>query len=109
LYRETIRAIGIEGLQPRAPNSVALTARIALNFGAQNQQDCLVDTTRIGDGNDGHIWGTDLADPTAWPFWNISRPTDARRRARQMSSVTGRHHGRAITVIQSATRQHDGG
>ena len=28
---------GIEGLQPRSPNSVALTARIALNFGAQNQ------------------------------------------------------------------------
>ena len=34
-----------------------------LNFGAQNQQDFLVDTTRIGDGNGGHICGTDLAEP----------------------------------------------
>jgi hypothetical protein len=25
-------------------------------------QDCLVDTTREGDGNSGHLWGTDLAD-----------------------------------------------
>ena len=27
------------------------------------QQDCIVDTTRTGDGNGGHLWGTDLADP----------------------------------------------
>jgi hypothetical protein len=26
------------------------------------QQDCLVDTTRTGDGNGGHLWGTDLSD-----------------------------------------------
>jgi hypothetical protein len=58
-----IRAIGIEGSQPRAPNGVALTARIVLNFGAQDQQDGLVDTARIGDGNGGHIWRTDLAEP----------------------------------------------
>jgi hypothetical protein len=25
-----------------------------------DQQDCLVDTTRTGDGNGGHLWGTDL-------------------------------------------------
>jgi len=30
---------------------------------ACSQQDCLVDTTRTGDGNGGHLWGTDLADP----------------------------------------------
>ena len=30
---------------------------------ACSQQDCLVDTTRTGDGNGGHIWGTDLAEP----------------------------------------------
>ena len=24
------------------------------------QQDCLVDATRAGDGNGGHVWGTDL-------------------------------------------------
>jgi hypothetical protein len=30
---------------------------------ACGQQDCLVDTTRTGDGNGGHLWGTDLADP----------------------------------------------
>lgn len=28
-----------------------------------DQQDCVVDTTRAGDGNGGHIWGTDLAEP----------------------------------------------
>ncbi|HKD26985.1 MAG TPA: di-heme-cytochrome C peroxidase [Xanthobacteraceae bacterium] len=27
------------------------------------QQDCVVDTTRTGDGNGGHLWGTDLARP----------------------------------------------
>jgi hypothetical protein len=26
------------------------------------QQDCVVDTTRTGDGNGGHLWGTDLAE-----------------------------------------------
>jgi hypothetical protein len=30
---------------------------------ACGQQDCAVDTTRIGDGNGGHLWGTDLAEP----------------------------------------------
>jgi len=28
-----------------------------------DQQDCLVDTTRTGDGNGGHLWGTDLSEP----------------------------------------------
>ncbi len=28
-----------------------------------SRQDCLVDTTRTGDGNSGHIWGTDLSEP----------------------------------------------
>ncbi|HEX5325533.1 MAG TPA: di-heme-cytochrome C peroxidase [Acetobacteraceae bacterium] len=27
-----------------------------------DQQDCLVDTMRTGDGNGGHLWGTDLSD-----------------------------------------------
>ena len=27
------------------------------------RQDCLVDTTRTGDGNGGHLWGTDLSEP----------------------------------------------
>ena len=27
------------------------------------QQDCLVDSTRTGEGNGGHLWGTDLAEP----------------------------------------------
>ena len=27
------------------------------------QQDCLVDTTRTGDGNGGHLWGTTLSEP----------------------------------------------
>lgn len=30
---------------------------------ACDQQDCLVDTTRTGDGNGGHLWGTDLSEP----------------------------------------------
>lgn len=29
---------------------------------ACSQQDCLVDTTRVGDGNGGHLWGTDLSE-----------------------------------------------
>jgi hypothetical protein len=28
-----------------------------------DQQDCIIDTTRTGDGNGGHLWGTDLAEP----------------------------------------------
>jgi hypothetical protein len=27
-----------------------------------DQQDCLVDTTRTGNGNGGHLWGTDLSE-----------------------------------------------
>jgi len=27
-----------------------------------SQQDCLVDATRTGDGNGGHIWGADLSE-----------------------------------------------
>jgi len=30
---------------------------------ACDQQDCLVDTTLAGDGNGGHLWGTDLTEP----------------------------------------------
>jgi hypothetical protein len=30
---------------------------------ACDKQDCGIDTTRIGDGNGGHTWGTDLAEP----------------------------------------------
>lgn len=30
---------------------------------ACGQQDCLVDTTRTGDRNGGHLWGTDLPEP----------------------------------------------
>jgi hypothetical protein len=30
---------------------------------ACDQQDCVVDTTRTGDGNGGHLFGTDLAEP----------------------------------------------
>ena len=29
---------------------------------ACDQKDCLVDTTRTGDGNGGHLWGTDLSE-----------------------------------------------
>jgi hypothetical protein len=28
-----------------------------------SHQDCLVDTTETGDGNGGHLWGTDLSEP----------------------------------------------
>jgi hypothetical protein len=28
-----------------------------------SQKDCVVDTTRTGDGNGGHSWGTDLTEP----------------------------------------------
>ena len=30
---------------------------------ACDQQDCGIDTTRIGDGNGGHLWGTELSEP----------------------------------------------
>jgi hypothetical protein len=52
------------------PKTFALGGReydpVKLGFAvgtACSQQDCLVDTTRTGYGNRGHIWGTDLAVP----------------------------------------------
>jgi hypothetical protein len=30
---------------------------------ACDRKDCLVDTSRTGDGNGGHLWGTDLSEP----------------------------------------------
>ena len=52
------------------PKTFALGGReydpVKLGFAvptACSQQDCLVDTTRTGDGNGGHLWGTDLAEP----------------------------------------------
>ena len=44
---------------------------------ACSQQDCVVDTAQIGDGNGGHLWGKDRSDSDRMPFWNISGPTDA--------------------------------
>ena len=53
---KTIRAIGIEGLQPRSPNSVALTARIALNVGPQDQAWAWVHAIPLT----GPTWWSDL-------------------------------------------------
>ena len=54
----------------RRPKTFALGARqydpVKLGFAVEtscSQQDCLVDTTRTGDGNGGHLWGTDLSEP----------------------------------------------
>ncbi len=51
------------------PKAFALGSReydpVKLGFVVQttcSQQDCLVDTSRTGDGNGGHIWGTDLSE-----------------------------------------------
>ncbi len=51
------------------PKTFALGAReydpVRLGFAVDtscDQQDCLVDTTRTGDGNGGHLWGTDLSE-----------------------------------------------
>jgi hypothetical protein len=51
------------------PKTFALSAReydpVRLGFVVDTacaQQDCLVDTTRTGDGNGGHLWGTDLSE-----------------------------------------------
>ena len=51
------------------PKTFALGAReydpVRLGFAvdtACNQQDCVVDATRTGDGNGGHLFGTDLAE-----------------------------------------------
>jgi hypothetical protein len=39
-------------------------AKIGFAVGtACTRQDCGVDTTRTGDGNGGHLWGTDLSEP----------------------------------------------
>jgi hypothetical protein len=53
----------------RRPKTFALGARqydpVKLGFAVEtscSQQDCLVDTTRTGNGNGGHIWGTDLSE-----------------------------------------------
>jgi hypothetical protein len=52
------------------PKTFALGAReygrVRLGFAvgtACSQQDCIVDTTWIGNGNGGQFWGTDLAQP----------------------------------------------
>jgi hypothetical protein len=52
------------------PRTFALGGReydpVKLGFAvttACSQQDCLVDTTRTGNGNGGHLWGTDLTEP----------------------------------------------
>jgi hypothetical protein len=52
------------------PKTFALGGReydpVRLGFAvdtACDQQDCVVDATRIGDGNGGHLFGTDLAEP----------------------------------------------
>jgi mono/diheme cytochrome c family protein len=52
----------------RRPKTFALGSRqydpVKLGFAVEmscSQQDCLVDTTRTGDGNGGHVWGTDLS------------------------------------------------
>jgi hypothetical protein len=51
------------------PKTFALGAReydpVRLGFAVETacaQPDCLVDTTRTGDGNGGHLWGTDLTE-----------------------------------------------
>jgi hypothetical protein len=51
------------------PKTFALGGReydpVKLGFVVQtacSQQDCLVDTTVTGDGNGGHLWGTDLSE-----------------------------------------------
>jgi hypothetical protein len=52
------------------PKSFALGKReydpVKLGFAVDTEcslEDCVVDTTRTGDGNGGHPWGTDLAEP----------------------------------------------
>jgi len=52
------------------PKTFALGGReydpVRLGFAvatACSQQDCIVDTSWTGDGNGGHLWGTDLAEP----------------------------------------------
>jgi hypothetical protein len=54
----------------RRPKTFALGGReydpVKLGFVVETscgQPDCLVDTTRTGDGNGGHLWGTDLSEP----------------------------------------------
>jgi hypothetical protein len=53
----------------RRPKKFALGGRqydpVKLGFVVEtscSQQDCMVDTTRTGDGNGGHLWGTDLSE-----------------------------------------------
>jgi hypothetical protein len=57
------------------PKTFALGAReydpVRLGFAVDTscgQQDCLVDTTRTGDGNGGHLWGTDLSEADRMAF-----------------------------------------
>jgi hypothetical protein len=52
------------------PKTFALGARdydpVKLGFVVNTDcspQDCLVDTTQTGDGNGGHLWGTELSEP----------------------------------------------
>ncbi len=54
----------------RRPKTFALGGRqydpVKLGFVVEtscSQPDCLIDTTRTGDGDGGHLWGTDLSEP----------------------------------------------
>jgi hypothetical protein len=69
--------MGIEGLQPRSPNSVALTARIALNFGAQNQ-----------------AWAWVLAIPLTGPYLVVRFECSCRRQGSAMGQIEPFDRGR---------------
>ena len=66
------------------PKTFALGAReydpVKLGFvvdTACGAQDCLVDTSETGDGNGGHLWGTDLTESDRMALLEYLRPTDA--------------------------------
>ena len=55
---------------PQRPKTFPLAGReydpVKLGFIVDttcDQKDCVVDTTRTGNGNGGHLWGTDLSEP----------------------------------------------
>ena len=58
------RRAGRRGRSPRRARGGSSPAGPAFAVTAAcNQKDCLVDTKRTGDGNGGHLWGTDLSEP----------------------------------------------
>ena len=95
----------------RRPKTFALGAReydpVKLGFAVEtscSQQDCLVDTTRTGDGNGGHLWGTDLSEPDRMALLEYLRTYLTRSVCGKVPSYSGTPTGRRPGSLSKGLR-----